>query len=57
MVYDQSNDVFNLEVDKLFSSSPKEMQEALSAKEHNITSEFLINKLEERIREGKCRQI
>lgn len=57
LVYDESNDVFNLEVDKLFSSSPKEMQEALSTKEHNITSVSLLKKLKERIDDGKYRQI
>lgn len=57
LVYNESEDRFKLEIDRLFSSSPDEMQKALSSKIHTVTSVTLLKKIQERIDKGKYRKI
>jgi hypothetical protein len=55
LVYTEEEDVFRLAIDRVFSSTPQEMQNALAEETDTITGDELFNRVASRIEREECR--
>jgi hypothetical protein len=55
LVYAEEEDVFRLAIDRVFSSTPQEMQNALAEETDTITGDELFNRVSSRIEREECR--